>query len=55
MCPEYSMSTIVPDSKVKPVIDDLLKLPPTRGKVFVRDVLEAYDLASKTAGESAIL
>ncbi|MFZ0326698.1 MAG: P-II family nitrogen regulator [Nitrososphaeraceae archaeon] len=59
MGPEYvsrvRMSTIVPDSKVKPVIDDLLKLPPTRGKVFVRDVLEAYDLASKTAGESAIL
>ena len=25
------MSTIVPDSKVTPVIDDLFKLPPTRG------------------------
>src|SRR5512145_3564619 len=42
MVPEYvyrtHMSTIVPDSKLKPVIDDLLKLTPTRGKVFVRDV-----------------
>ena len=47
------MSTIVPDSKLKSVIDDL-KLTPTRGKVFVRDVLEAYDLASKSTGESAI-
>lgn len=44
----------VPDSKLKPVIDDLLKLTPTRGKVFVRDVLEAYDLASKSTRESAI-
>jgi nitrogen regulatory protein PII len=56
--PEYvyrtHMSTIIPDSKLKPVIDDLLKLTPTRGKVFVRDVLEAYDLASKSTGESAI-
>ena len=55
--PEYvyrtHMSTIVPDSRLKPVIDDL-KLTPTRGKVFVRDVLEAYDLASKSTGESAI-
>lgn len=48
------LTTVVPDSKVKPIIDDLLKLKPTRGKVFVRDVLEAYDLVSKTAGESAI-
>jgi magnesium-transporting ATPase (P-type) len=32
----------------------LFKLPPTRGKIFVHDVLQAYDLASKTAGESVI-
>ncbi len=58
MTPEYvnrvRVSVIVPDVKVKPIIDDLLKLKPTRGKVFVRDVLEAYDLVSKTAGEAAI-
>jgi nitrogen regulatory protein PII len=58
MTPEYvnrvHISIIVSDSKVKPIIDDLFKLKPTRGKVFVRDVLEAYDLVSKTEGESAI-
>lgn len=58
MIPEYvnrvRVSIIVPDLKVKPIIDDLLELKPTRGKVFVRDVLEAYDLVSKAAGEAAI-
>lgn len=58
MIPEYVnrvlISIIVSDLKVKPIIDDLLKLKPTRGKVFVRDVLEAYDLVSKTIGEAAI-
>lgn len=57
MTPEYvnrvHVSIIVPDSKVKPIIDDLLKLKPTRGKVFVRDVLEAYDLVSKATGDAA--
>lgn len=58
MTPEYinrvHVSVVVSDVKVKPIVDELLKLKPTRGKVFVRDVLEAYDLASKAAGESAI-
>lgn len=58
MTPEYVnrvyVSTIVPDSKVKLIIDDLLKLKPARGKVFVRDILEAYDLVSKAAGEAAL-
>jgi nitrogen regulatory protein P-II 1 len=57
MIPEYinriCVSVIVPDAKTKPIIDDLLKLNPKRGKVFVRDIVEAYDLVSKTSGESA--
>ena len=48
------LTTVVPDLKVKPIIDDLLKLKPMRGKVFVRDILEAYDLLSKDVGEAAI-
>jgi nitrogen regulatory protein PII len=56
--PEYvtrvHLSTVIPDLKVKPIIDDLLKLKPMRGKVFVRDILEAYDLSSKEVGEAAI-
>jgi nitrogen regulatory protein PII len=56
--PEYvtkvHLSTVVPDLKVKPIIDDLLKLKPMRGTVFVRDILEAYDLQSKAVGESAV-
>ena len=58
VAPEYvtrvRLSTVVPDLKVKPIIDDLLKLKPMRGKVFVRDILEAYDLLSKAVGEVAV-
>jgi nitrogen regulatory protein PII len=52
--PRIHLSTVIPDLKVKPIIDDLLKLKPMRGKVFVRDILEAYDLLSKDVGEAAI-
>jgi nitrogen regulatory protein PII len=56
--PDYGtkvhLTTVVPDSKVKPIIDDLLKLKPMRGTVFVRDILEAYDLLSKAVGETAV-
>jgi nitrogen regulatory protein PII len=56
--PEYitkvHLTTVVPDSKVKPIIDDVLRLKPMRGTVFVRDILEAYDLLSKAVGETAI-
>ena len=52
--PRVHLSTVIPDLKVKPIIDDLLKLKPMRGKVFVRDILEAYDLISKDVGEAAI-
>ena len=48
------LTTVVPDSKVKPIIDVLLRLKPMRGTVFVRDILEAYDLLSKAVGETAV-
>lgn len=56
--PEYisrrKIEVILPDSMTKPVIDDLLQLKPDRAKVFVYDVLEAYDLVSKASGEDAL-
>jgi nitrogen regulatory protein PII len=56
--PEYitkvHLMTVVPDSKVKPIVDELLRLKPMRGTVFIRDILEAYDLLSKAVGETAI-
>jgi len=46
--PEYltrhKVEVIVPETMTKPIIDDLFQLKPTRGKVFVTDVSEAYDL-----------
>lgn len=54
--PEYltrhKVEVIVPETITKPIIDDLFQ--PTRGKVFVTDVSEAYDLVSKTSGEDAL-
>ena len=58
MTPDYvtkvHLTTVLPDSKVKPIVDDLLRLKPMRGTVFVRDILEAYDLLSKAVGETAV-
>jgi nitrogen regulatory protein P-II 1 len=48
------IEAIVSDSKVKPIVDDLSKLKLSRGKVFVRDIAEAYDVAKQTSGESAL-
>jgi nitrogen regulatory protein PII len=56
--PEYltrlKVEVIVSETMTKPIIDDLFQLKPTRGKVFVTDVSEAYDLVSKTSGEDAL-
>src|SRR6476620_5650054 len=56
--PEYltrhKVEVIVPETMTKPIIDDLFQLKLTRGKVFVTDVSEAYDLVSKTSGEDAL-
>jgi nitrogen regulatory protein P-II 1 len=60
--PEFGARTkievLVPDSKAKPIIDDVLKLISTGsasdGKIFVYDVEEAYDIGSKQTGDNAI-
>jgi nitrogen regulatory protein PII len=56
--PEYltrlKVEVIVPETMTKPIIDDLFQLKLTRGKVFVTDVSEAFDLVSKTSGEDAL-
>ncbi len=48
------IETVVSDSKVNPIIDELLTVGPKRGKVFVHDVSEAYDLSKKISGENAL-
>jgi len=49
---------LVPDSLIKSIIDDVLKLISTGsasdGKIFVYDVAEAYDIGSKQTGDDAI-
>ncbi|MGC2428846.1 MAG: P-II family nitrogen regulator [Nitrososphaeraceae archaeon] len=56
--PEYvsrhKIESIVSESSTKPIIDDLFQLKPARAKVFVYDILEAYDLVSKASGEDAL-
>jgi nitrogen regulatory protein P-II 1 len=56
--PEYvtrlKFEAVVTDGKVKPIVDDLSKLDLKRGKVFVHDISEAYDLVKQTSGESAL-
>jgi nitrogen regulatory protein P-II 1 len=49
---------VVPDSRKKEIIDDVLRAlgagPEADGKVFVKDIPEAYDIRSKESGESAL-
>jgi nitrogen regulatory protein P-II 1 len=60
--PEFGSRTkievLVPDSIVKAIIDDVLKLISTGsasdGKIFVYDVAEAYDIGSKQTGDNAL-
>ena len=56
--PEYltrhKVEVIVPETMTKPILNDLFQLKITRGKVFVTDVSEAYDLVSKTSGEDSL-
>ena len=48
------IEAIVTDTKVKPIVDDLSKLDIKKGKVFVHDIHEAYDISKKTSGDNAI-
>jgi nitrogen regulatory protein P-II 1 len=60
--PEFGSRTkvevLVPDSLIKSIIDDVLKLISTGsasdGKIFVYDVAEAYDIGSKQTADNAI-
>lgn len=60
--PEFGIRTklevLVPDSLAKPIIQDLLGSlstgSPADGKIFVKDVTEAYDIGSKQSGDDAL-
>jgi nitrogen regulatory protein P-II 1 len=60
--PEFGSRTkievLVPDSMYKQIVDEVLKTLSTGsaadGKIFVKDISEAYDIGSKQSGESAI-
>jgi nitrogen regulatory protein PII len=56
--PEFAtrlkIEAIVPDAKVKAIVDDLSKLKLSRGKFFVHDISEAYDVTKQASGESAL-
>ena len=60
--PEFGTRTklevLVPDSLAKQIIDDLLGSLSTGsvadGKIFVKDVTEAYDIGSKESGDAAL-
>jgi nitrogen regulatory protein P-II 1 len=60
--PDYVKRTkieaVVPDSKAKEIIDELLNsLSPGKeahGMIFVRDVADAYEIGTKSSGESVL-
>lgn len=48
------IEAIVVDTDVKPIVDELSNIGVKRGKVFVREISEAYDISKKTSGEGAL-
>jgi nitrogen regulatory protein P-II 1 len=60
--PEFESRTkvevVVSDSAAKEIVDDLIRSLSTGsahdGKVFVKDIPEAYDIGSKETGERAL-
>jgi nitrogen regulatory protein P-II 1 len=56
--PEFESRTkvevVVTDSSAKQIVDDVLHTLGTDGKVFVKDIPEAYDIRSKETGEEAL-
>ncbi len=60
--PEFGSRTkvevLVPDSTYKQIIDEILKTISTGsaadGKIFVKDIAEAYDIGSKQSGDPAL-
>jgi len=58
MMEEYStnisISTVVSDSMVDSVIQRILSIGESEGKIFVYEALDAIDIKSKRRGESAL-
>lgn len=57
--PEYvsrtQITTVASDSQVLPIVQDLRKdVKAKRGKLFVSDIIQAFDLASGSEGEAAL-
>ena len=60
--PEFGSRTklvvVIPDTLVNPIVQELLTTLSTGsaadGKIFVKDVNEAYDIGTKQSGEAAL-
>jgi nitrogen regulatory protein P-II 1 len=60
--PEFGTRTkvevLVSDSQYKQIVDEILKTVSTGsaadGKIFIKDISEAYDIGSKQSGDSAL-
>jgi nitrogen regulatory protein P-II 1 len=60
--PEFGTWTkvevLVSDSQYKQIVDEILKTVSTGsaadGKIFIKDISEAYDIGSKQSGDSAL-
>ncbi len=52
------VEVVVPDSAAKEIVDDVVRTsgsgPAPDGKVFVKDISEAYDVRSNQTGEGAL-
>lgn len=52
------IEVLVPDSMSKQIVDDILNAISTGssadGKIFLKDISEAYDIGSKHSGDSAL-
>jgi nitrogen regulatory protein P-II 1 len=59
--PEFGLATkvevLVPDPQSKQIIDDIVNITSvdsSSGKIFVYDVVEAYDIGTRTVGNTAL-
>ena len=59
--PEFGLATkvevLVPDPQSKQIIDDIVNITSvdsSSGKIFVYDVVEAYDIGTRTVGDTAL-
>jgi nitrogen regulatory protein P-II 1 len=59
--PEFGLATkvevLVPDLQSKQIIDDIVNITSvdsSSGKIFVYDVVEAYDIGTRNVGDTAL-